>query len=227
MLEAGARRAASPRAAARRSPAVPATLHASLMARLDRLGPTAREVAQVGATIGREFSYELLAAVAGPDAAELAAALDQLVGAGLVFRRGEAAEAAYLFKHALVRDAAYGTLLRDRRRELHAAIARVVEARWTAGTADGPETVAHHFTEAGLPEPAAAWWLEAGLLAAARSAYVEAVRHLRRGLDVWRVCRPRASAPSANSASGARSGPPSRWSAAMPGPRSGRRSRAP
>ena len=117
------------------------------------------------------------------DPAGLAAALDQLIGAGLVFRRGEGMEAAYLFKHALVREAAYGTLLRDRRRGLHAAIARVVEARWTAGTADGPETVAHHFTEAGLPEPAAAWWLEAGQLAAARSAYVEAVRHLRRGLD--------------------------------------------
>jgi class 3 adenylate cyclase/predicted ATPase len=162
-------------------PAVPATLHAALMARLDRLHPMAREVAQVGATIGREFSHELLAAVADP--AGLAAALDQLIGAGLVFRRGEGMEAAYLFKHALVREAAYGTLLRDRRRGLHAAIARVVEARWTAGTADGPETVAHHFTEAGLPEPAAAWWLEAGQLAAARSAYVEAVRHLRRGLD--------------------------------------------
>ena len=154
------------------------------MARLDRLDPTARAVAQVGATIGREFSHELLAAVAGPDPAGLAAALDQLAAAGLVFRRGEGAEAGYLFKHALVRDAAYGTLLRDRRRALHAAIARALEERRKAGTADGPETVAHHLTEAGLPGPAAAWWLEAGLLAAARSAYVEAVRHLRRGLDV-------------------------------------------
>ena len=154
------------------------------MARLDRLDPTARAVAQVGATIGREFSHELLAAVAGPDPAGLAAALDQLAAAGLVFRRGEGPEAGYFFKHALVRDAAYGTLLRDRRRGHHAAIARALEERQKVGTADGPETVAHHLTEAGLPEPAAAWWLEAGLLAAARSAYVEAVRHLRRGLDV-------------------------------------------
>src|SRR4051794_16061313 len=152
--------------------------------RLDRLDPTARAVAQVGATIGREFSHELLAAVAGPDPAGLAAALDRLAAAGLVFRRGEGAEAGYLFKHALVRDAAYGTLLRDRRRALHAAIARALEKRRKAGTADGPETVAHHLTEAGLPGPAATWWLEAGLLAAARSAYVEAVRDLRRGLDV-------------------------------------------
>jgi class 3 adenylate cyclase/predicted ATPase len=165
-------------------PAVPTTLQASLMARLDRLDPTARAVAQVGATIGREFSHELLAAVAGPDPAGLAAALNQLAAAGLVFRRGDSAEAGYLFKHALVRDAVYGTLLRARRRDLHAAIARALEERRKAGTADGPETVAHHLTEAGLPGPAATWWLEAGLLAAARSAYVEAVRHLRRGLDV-------------------------------------------
>ena len=93
------------------------------MARLDRLGPAAREVAQVGAVIGREFSHELLAAVADLGEDELAAALDQLAGAGLVFRRGEGPEAGYLFKHALVRDAAYGTLLRERRRQLHAAVA--------------------------------------------------------------------------------------------------------
>jgi predicted ATPase/class 3 adenylate cyclase len=164
--------------------AVPATLHAALMARLDRLDPTARDVAQIGATIGRDFfSHELLAAVFDADPVGLAAALDQLTAAGLVFRRGEGMEAGYLFKHALVRDSAYGTLLRDRRRGLHAGIARVVAARWTAGAADGPETVAHHFTEAELPEPATAWWFKAGQLAAARSAYVEAVHHLRRGLD--------------------------------------------
>jgi predicted ATPase len=99
--------------------AVPATLHASLMARLDRLGPAAREAAQVGAVVGREFSHELLAAVTSLDKSELALALDQLADAGLVFRRDAGPEAAYLFKHALVRDAAYGTLLRDRRRRLH------------------------------------------------------------------------------------------------------------
>ena len=181
VLEAGAAGtiAATPPAAM----AVPATLHASLLARLDRLGPTAREVAQVGAVIGREFSHELLADVAGLDAPGLASALDQLTGAGLVFRRAAGVETAYLFKHALVRDAAYGTLLRDRRRRLHGAIARALEERWKAGAADGPEIVAHHFAEAGLPERAAAWWLQAGQLATTRSAYVEAVHHLRRGLD--------------------------------------------
>ena len=105
---------------------VPATLHASLMARLDRLGSAAKEVAQVGAILGREFSYELLAAVAQRNAAELDAALDQLVGAGLAFRRGAPPQATYLFKHALVQDAAYGTLLRGKRQELHRRVARCV-----------------------------------------------------------------------------------------------------
>ena len=123
--------------ASRRRPlAVPATLHASLMARLDRLGPAAREVAQVGAVIGREFSRELLAAVAGLGEDALAAALDQLAGAGLLFRRGAGPEAGYLFKHALVRDAAYGTLLRDRRRRLHAAIARAAGGAVPRGGGD-------------------------------------------------------------------------------------------
>ena len=106
---------------------MPATLHASLMARLDRLGPPAKEVAQIGAAIGREFSHALLAAVADRDEATLAAALDQLVGAGLVFRRGVPPEASYLFKHALVQDAAYGTLLRKQRRRLHGRIADALE----------------------------------------------------------------------------------------------------
>ena len=172
--------AASPPAAL----AVPATLHASLMARLDRLGPAARQVAQVGAVIGREFSHELLAAVAGRGEDELAAALDQLTGAGLVFRRGEGPEAGYLFKHALVRDAAYGTLLRERRRRLHAAVARALEERFPELAGTTPELLAHHLTEAGEAEQAVRYWLEAGRRSAERSADREAVSHLGRGLEV-------------------------------------------
>ena len=154
------------------------------MARLDRLGPAAREVAQVGAVIGREFSHELLAAVAGSDEAELAAALDQLVGAGLVFRRGAPPEAGYLFKHALVQDAAYGTLLRDRRRRLHAGIARALEERFPELAGTAPELLAHHLTEAGEAERAIPYWRRAGELAAGRSADLEAVAHLSKGLEL-------------------------------------------
>ena len=106
--------------------AVPASLHASLMARLDRLGP-AKEVAQIGAAIGREFSHALLAAVVRKPEAELASALDRLIAAGLLFRQGVPPHATYLFKHALVQDAAYGTLLREPRRALHARIAEALE----------------------------------------------------------------------------------------------------
>ncbi len=132
VLEGGNAGIALSRAAATASN-VPATLHASLMARLDRLGSAAKEVAQVGAVLGREFSYELLAAVAQRNAAELDAALDQLVVAGLAFRRGAPPQATYLFKHALVQDAAYGTLLRGKRQELHGRIAE----RWRN---DGPRS---------------------------------------------------------------------------------------
>src|SRR5215831_3356635 len=107
--------------------AVPATLHASLMARLDRLGGPAKEVAQIGGAIGREFSHALLAAVVGKREAELGSALDRLISAGLLFRQGVAPNATYLFKHALVQDAAYGTLLREPRRALHARIAEVLK----------------------------------------------------------------------------------------------------
>ena len=164
--------------------AVPATLHASLMARLDRLGPAAREVAQVGAVIGREFSHELLAVVADRGEEELAAALGQLADAGLVFRRGAGLETGYLFKHALVRDVAYGTLLRERRRRLHAAVARALEERFPELAGTAPELVAHHLTEAGEAERAVRYWLEAGRRAAGRSADREAVGHLRRGLEL-------------------------------------------
>lgn len=160
--------------------AVPATLHASLMARLDRLGLAVKEIAQVGAAIGREFAYERLAAVTDRTDAELEAGLHQLVTAGLMFRRGTPPQAFYTFKHALVQDAAYGTLLRDKRRELHGRIATVLEERFpeTAGTQ--PELLARHFTEANIVERAAEYWLRAGYRAKEAYANREAISHLRR-----------------------------------------------
>jgi class 3 adenylate cyclase/tetratricopeptide (TPR) repeat protein len=163
---------------------VPAALHASLMARLDRLGPMAREVAQIGAVIGRDFTYELLAPVAGRSEAELTNALGRLADAGLVFQRGAPPQAAYLFKHALVRDVAYASLLRRRRQELHAHIAAQLEARFPDSAEAQPELLAHHFTEAGLGEQAVAYWHRAGERAVARSANVEAAAHFGRGIDV-------------------------------------------
>ncbi|WP_247779614.1 AAA family ATPase [Bradyrhizobium sp. 170] len=163
---------------------VPPTLHASLMARLDRIGPVAKEVAQVGAAIGREFSYDLLAAVAHRSDSELRAALDRLIGAGLVFRRGEPPDANFLFKHALVQDAAYGTLLRGHRRELHARIARVLEERFTKAAEAHPEILAHHCGNAGLIEKAVSYWQQAGQRSKARSAMAEAIRQMRKALDL-------------------------------------------
>ncbi|WP_420836853.1 ATP-binding protein, partial [Bradyrhizobium algeriense] len=148
--------------------AVPPTLQASLMARLDRIGPVGKEVAQVGAAIGREFSYDLLAAIAHRSDRELRAALDRLIGAGLVFRRGEPPDASFLFKHALVQDAAYGTLLRGQRRELHARIAHLLEDRLATTAGAQPEILAHHFGNAGLIEKAVSYWQEAGERSKAR-----------------------------------------------------------
>ena len=149
--------------------AVPASLHASLMARLDRLGP-AKEVAQLGAAIGREFSHALLAAAAGKPEAELGPALDRLIEAGLLFRQGVPPHATYLFKHALVQDAAYGTLLREPRRALHARIAEALESQFVEIAENQPELLARHCTEAGLIERAARQWGKAGLRSLARSA---------------------------------------------------------
>jgi class 3 adenylate cyclase/tetratricopeptide (TPR) repeat protein len=161
--------------------AIPATLHDSLMARLDRLAPV-KEVAQIGACIGREFDHELLAAVVSLPEAELQAALDRLVAAELVFRRGVAPATTYMFKHAMVRDAAYESLLRKRRQDLHARIASAIEMRFPRIIEAQPELVGRHFGEAGLKEKAIGYWLQAGRLAAARSANVEAIAHLRAGL---------------------------------------------
>jgi class 3 adenylate cyclase len=163
--------------------AVPASLHASLMARLDRLGP-AKEVAQIGAAIGREFSHALLAAVVRKPEAELGSALNRLIQAGLVFRQGEPPHATYLFKHALVQDAAYGTLLREPRRALHARIAESLESQFPEVAENRPELLARHSSEAGLIEKAAGLWGKAGQRSLARSALVEAIEQLTRALDL-------------------------------------------
>jgi predicted ATPase len=183
VLEADSEGAARRTVAAVPSPAlaVPASLHASLMARLDRLGP-AKEVAQIGAAIGRRFSHALLASVVRETEAELGSALDRLVHAGLLFRQGVAPHASYLFKHALVQDAAYGTLLREVRRALHARIAEALESQFADVAELQPELLAHHCTEAGLIEKASANWGKAGQRSLARSALVEATAQLSRAL---------------------------------------------
>jgi predicted ATPase len=152
-----------------------------LLARLDRLAPV-REVAQIGAALGRQFSHELIAAVAPMSQRQLDDALAQLVGAELIYRRGTPPDAEYAFKHALVQDAAYSTLLRSRRQRLHAHIAATLEARFPETVAAQPALLALHCTEAGLSEKAIDYWLAAGRQAWARSATAEAVALLRRGL---------------------------------------------
>ena len=162
--------------------AVPASLHASLMARLDRLGP-AKEVAQIAAAVGREFSYALLAAVVAEPEAKLQSALDRLMAAGLLFRQGVPPHATYLFKHALVQDAAYGALLRDARRSLHACIAGTLESQFGEIAESQPELLARHCTEAGLIEKAALLGGKAGQRSLERSALMEAASQLTRALD--------------------------------------------
>jgi class 3 adenylate cyclase/predicted ATPase len=163
--------------------AIPTTLHDSLMARLDRLAPV-KELAQTAAVIGREFSHELLAAVAPMSANLLGDALEQLVQSELVFRRGVPPDATYIFKHALVQDTAYQSLLRSKRQQLHARIAEVLEERLTDAGETGPEVVAQHLTDAGLIARAIPYWRRAGELAAGRSANVEAIAHLNKGLEL-------------------------------------------
>jgi class 3 adenylate cyclase/predicted ATPase len=185
VLEGGSETAAERALAAVPSPAlaVPASLHASLMARLDRLGGPAKELAQIAAAIGREFSHALLALVVSQPEAELRSALDRLIAAGLLFRRGVPPHVTYLFKHALVQDAAYGTLLREPRRALHARIAETIESEFAESAESRPELLARHWTEAGLIEKAAGLWGKAGQRSLARSALVEAAEQLTRALD--------------------------------------------
>ena len=185
VLEAKDEEAAERTVAAVPSPsiAVPPSLHASLMARLDRLG-AAKEVAQIGAAIGREFTHALLAAVVHKPEQELGPALDRIVRAGLLFRQGVPPHATYLFKHALVQDAAYGTLLREPRRALHARIAETLEKDFPDIAENQPEILARHCTEAGLVEKAAGLWGKAGERSLERSALVEAVAQFTQGLDL-------------------------------------------
>jgi class 3 adenylate cyclase/tetratricopeptide (TPR) repeat protein len=166
-----------------RTVTIPATLRDSLMARLDRFMPV-KEIAQIGAAIGREFSYELIAAVAPMPQAQLDGSLAQLTESGLAFRRGTPPDAVYTFKHALVQDAAYDSLLKSRRQELHAKIARVIEQRFPNIKATEPEVLAYHVTAAGLAEAAIPLWQAAGALALKRMALAEAIAHLNRGLEL-------------------------------------------
>jgi class 3 adenylate cyclase len=161
---------------------VPATLQASLMARLDRLGPAPKDVAQIGAVLGREFAYELIEPVAQRDEMELQAALGQLSDARLLFCRGTAPHSSYAFKHALVQDAAYDMLLRGRRQELHARVAAALEQDFADLVERQPELLAHHLTGAGDTERAVDQWLKAGQHAAERFAHLEAIRHYERGV---------------------------------------------
>jgi class 3 adenylate cyclase/tetratricopeptide (TPR) repeat protein len=166
-----------------RTVTIPATLRDSLMARLDRFMPV-KEIAQIGAAIGRAFSYELIAAVAPMPQAQLDESLVRLTESGLAFRRGTPPDAIYTFKHALVQDAAYDSLLKRRRQELHAKIARVIGARFPNVEATEPEVLAHHLTEAGLTEAAIPLWQTAGELALKRMALTEAISHLNQGLEL-------------------------------------------
>ena len=163
--------------------AIPTTLYDSLMARLDRFAPV-KEVAQIGAVFGREFSYQLLAAVIDIPAAQLDQALGQLVASELVFQRGTPPEAMYSFKHALVQDTAYQSLLRSKRHQLHAKIARMMEERFPEIAEARPELLAHHFTEAGLASQAIVYRQRAGERDLERSAYAEAISQLKQGLEL-------------------------------------------
>ena len=162
--------------------AIPATLHASLLARLDRLA-SARRLAQIGAAIGRQFSCALLRAVSRLPEDELQAAFGQLVASELVFQRGTPPEAVYTFKHALVQDVAHGSLLRNARQQLHAQIAEALEAHSPEIIESQPELLAQHYAEAGLVEKAVAFWGKAGHRSVARSAMAEAAAQFQKGLD--------------------------------------------
>jgi class 3 adenylate cyclase len=185
VVEAGADRGyASISAVPASSLAVPATLHASLLGRLDRLGPSAKNVAQAGAAIGRDFSHELLAAAVPLAEPELQEALRRLVEAGLVFQRGAPPAAEYLFKHALVQDTAYSTLLRGPRQALHRRIAEALEQQFPESVETRPEILAHHYGEAAIADTAITYWHLAGKLSVAKSAVREATAQLRRGLGL-------------------------------------------
>jgi predicted ATPase len=163
--------------------AIPITLQDSLTARLDRLS-TAREVAQLGATLGRDFSYELLQAVADFDASTLQVALGKLVEAEVLYQRGLPPHARYSFKHALIQDTAYQSLLKSARQQHHRRIAQVLGEKFIDVAKNQPELIAHHYTEAQLFQLAIPYWQRAGEIAASRSATVEAVSHISKALEL-------------------------------------------
>ena len=160
---------------------IPASLHESLMARLDRL-PTLREVAQMGAVLGRDFAYEMLRAITALDEPRLRDVLGRLVEAELLYQRGRPPRSRYMFKHALIQDAAYQSLVRRTRQQYHRQVAELLESRFTDTVESSPELVAHHYTEAGLPDQAVTYWQQAGEKATRRSANQEAIGHLTAGL---------------------------------------------
>jgi predicted ATPase len=166
--------------------AIPATLHDSLMARLDRLG-SAKQVAQLGAVVGREFAYEVLQAVSPMEEVVLQQGLSQLVDAELLYQRGLPPQARYLFKHGLIQETAYQSLLRSTRRQYHQQIAQVLEERFPETHELHPELVAHHYTEAGRNTQAIPYWQQAGQRAIGRSANVEAIGHLTKGLELLKT----------------------------------------
>jgi predicted ATPase/class 3 adenylate cyclase len=166
--------------------AIPTTLHDSLMARLDRLG-TAKEVAQLGATLGREFSYELLRAVAPLEETNLQNNLASLVQAELLYQRGLPPQTTYIFKHALIQEAAYQSLLKSTRQQYHQQIAQVLEEQFPESKEIQPELLAHHYTEAGRAAQAVPYWQQAGQRASQRSANVEAISHLAKGLELLKT----------------------------------------
>jgi predicted ATPase len=165
---------------------IPATLQEALLARLDRLSE-ARQIAQLGATLGREFSHELLQAVAPLSETDLHTALSKLVEAEILYQRGVGEQARYFFKHALIQDTAYQSLLKSTRQQYHQKIARVLEERFPDTKETQPELLAHHYTEANLSEQAIPYWQQAGQRAVQRSANVEAINHLTKGLDLLKT----------------------------------------
>jgi TOMM system kinase/cyclase fusion protein len=162
---------------------IPATLHDLLMARLDRMASN-REVVQIAAALGREFSYELIRAVWTQEETALRTELDKLVAAELLYQKGKPPQGSYLFKHALIQDSAYQSLLKSKRQQVHRRVAVALEKQFVETVQHQPELLAHHFTEAGLLPEAVAYWTKAGLRSQERSANAEAASHLRRGLEL-------------------------------------------